>query len=229
MLDLPVTDNNAEQFGLHAEDRVVRGPGPVKAETSGSIELTPPRVTPITQELTAGDSELAAFSKAEQGEFRYHYVTFCATFLPDDAGFDTARLGIELGPNHPPDAVTAWSMSPQLLADSKKISATAKLGINFKLFTAEFGGEREIPGQTWFLRRRNEQTAKPYWEFQRTEVSAIDGQFRFHLVTRAVANLPAFGALSAHASINNRSFWIFRRSDPAAKPAKLRFDLPLTT
>ena len=96
MLDLPVTDNNAEQFGLHAEDRVVRGPGPVTAETSGSIELTLPRVTSITPELTAGDPELAAFWKAEQGKFCYHYVTFRATFLPDNAGFDEARIAIQL-------------------------------------------------------------------------------------------------------------------------------------
>ena len=229
MINLPVNSNNAERFDLHAEDRVMRGPGSIAAETSGSIELTQPLITSITQELTDGDPVLAAFWRAEQGKFRYHYVTFRATFLPDNAGFDNARVAIQLGPNQPPDAVIAWSMSPQLLADSKKMSESAKLDIDFKLVKAEFGEEREIPGQTWFLRRLKEQTATPYWEFQRTKVSAIDGQFCFHLVTRTVANLPAFGELSARATINKRSFWIFRRSDTAATPASMRFDLPLTT
>ena len=231
MLDLPISSNNAERFGLHAEDRVTRGPspGPITAETSGSIELTPPRVILITPELTAGDPELAAFCKAEQGKFRYHYVTFRATFLPDNAGFADARLAIQLGPNLSPDAVIAWSMSPQLLVDSKKISESAKLGIDFKLMKVEFDVGGVTPVQTWFLRRRNEQTATPFWEFQRTDVSAIDGQFCFHLVTRTVADLPAFGVLSARATINHRSFWIFRRSDTAARPASMRFDLPLTT
>ena len=120
-------------------------------------------------------------------------------------------------------------MSPELMADTYKKAESAKLGVDLKLVRAEINGGTVTSGQTWFLRRRNEQTATPYWEFHRTDVSAIDGQFRFHLVTRAVADLPAFGALSARATINQRSFWIFRRSDSAATPASIRFELPRTT
>jgi hypothetical protein len=128
MLDLPSIDGGAEQFGLHGEDRGVRGIAPRIPETSATIALTPARGTPITRELTADDPELAAFWQAEQGKFRYHYVTFRATFVPDAAGFDDARLAVQLGPSEPANGVIAWSISPQLLADPTKSSESAKIG-----------------------------------------------------------------------------------------------------
>src|SRR4051812_43891218 len=121
MLDLPIAESGAEVFGLHPEERRVRGVRTEIADTQASVELTRPFVTPITQDLAAGDPELLAFWKAEQGRFHYHYVTFRATFIPDDIGFDTARIAVQLEPSPYENAVIAWSMSPLLITDPSKV------------------------------------------------------------------------------------------------------------
>lgn len=226
MLELKAGEGEVERFGLQATERALRGAEPAAAQADAAIELTRPHVTPLTQALSASDPELAAFWTAEQGRYRYDYVTFRASFLPGAEGFDAARLAVQLGPAGPQDGVIAWSLAPLLLSDGTKAKESAKLGLDLKLLKVEIGAEEEAARQDWFLRAWKEHTPTPFWELRRSAAAEIAGTFRFHLVTRAPAGAAGFGTLSARATIKGRSFWIFRRADATAAQAEIRFDLP---
>jgi hypothetical protein len=228
MINLSAIDGRAQRFRLVPDARVTRG-GKAKlgvAPISAFIEITEPLVTPVTKALVADDAALAAFWGAEKGRFHYDYVTFRCTLIPaDGAPFEKAWLEVDLEPRAEGRGPIAYSMEPDKIVDVKTLSDSVKLGADLKLVSSEAGTTIERKAEDYVLRAWREQTAQPYWAFNRTDTVPLTGTFRFHLVTRTPADIEGSGRLTARAVVARRTFWIFESEASAGAPASLTFSL----
>ena len=228
MINLSPAEGPVQRFGLVPETRVTRRAmiDPGKAPTSAFIEITQPLVTPVTKALVAGDPELAAFWEAEKRSFRYDYVMFRCTLIPAEGmPFEKAWLEVQLAPEAADKGPIAYSMAPDKIVDVKSLKDTAKIGADLKFLKAAMGTEEGREVGEYVLRAWREQSATPYWSFNKTESTALTGTFRFHLIIRAPIEVDGSGRLTAKAVVAQRSFFIFKGEAPAGEPASLTFTL----
>jgi hypothetical protein len=228
VIEFAAEEGPVQRFGFVPDTRVTRDAGvsPASTLTSAFIEITEPLVTRLTEVLVAGDPELATFWRAEKDRFRYDYVTFRCTLIPASAQpFEKAWLEVQLGPREAGKGPIAYSMAPDRIVDVKTLSDSAKIGGDFKLIKSEAKSGTERQAEDYVLRAWREQTAEPYWTFNKTETVPLTGTFKFHLVTRTPVDVEGSGKLTARAVVEKRTFYLFNRESPVGEPASLTFAL----
>mgnify|MGYP006276405239 CR=1 FL=1 len=194
--------------------------------TAGWIEASEAAVIPLTEKVASSDTELAAFQAAEAATHVYHYVSFACSFGPaEKTPFDRAWLQVELSAAGRAGTTTAWSMSPRNVWDKAEVSTTANVGAEFKLISTGIEAGISTESKVYFLRAYRERTARPYWEFRATQTSSIDGSHRFHMVTRTSKGAAGRGRLNLSATMRTRKFLMLTRSEAAAAPPAITFDL----
>jgi hypothetical protein len=209
VIELPDGDGDLNRFSLTGMSRRVRSEGVAAPQTTDAIiGITSPFSTPITKGLIGNDTELAAFWAAEKGRFRYDFLTFRCSFEPADRPIDKAWIEIAFDPKADGGPI-AWSMAPAQVADKQTLSQSAKLTGQFKLVGAEVGSTKEMDVNTWVVRSRMVPPTTPYWEFQATEATALDGDFKLQIVVRTAASQQARGRITARAVIAAQTFLLF--------------------
>jgi hypothetical protein len=225
VIELPDGDGELNRFGLTEQSRLVRNLAVTGPQTTNAIiGITSPFSTPITKGLIGDDTELAAFWAAEKGRFRYDYLTFRCSFEPADRPIDKAWIEVALDPKADGGPI-AWSMAPAQVTDKQTLTESAKLTGAFKLVSGEVAATKEMDVNNWVVRSRMGQPTTPYWEFQATESTPLDGDFKLQIVVRTAASLLAKGRITARAVIAAQTFLLFTLEAAREQSVGVDFEL----
>lgn len=226
MITLATSPGQGERFVLAENSRITRSAGYSPLHLDSWIDISKPAVIPLSEELIGNDKELLAFWEAEKSRYRYDYVSLSCSFGPAEGTlFTKAWVEVELTSQESDQKPIAWSMAPEEVIDSAKLTQTDKLGAEFKLLSGEVQQQIEHSSKEWFLRAFRERSAQPYWEFRTTTQSPIAGSWKLSLVTRSPIGAVGTGKLSLRAVVEKRTFLIFRKNQSVEEPASILFDL----
>lgn len=226
MLTLEPPDRPRHRYSLIEDSRNTRKAGDQPAHVRGWIELSEAAIIPLDADLAKTSAELASFYKAEAETHHYHYVSFTCSFGPAEGEpFERAWLEVYLSASGGGTEPVAWSLSPKDAWDDIELSSKANIGAEFELISAGVDVETKQGGKSYFLRAYRERLKNPYWEFRSTDTTRIDGTYRFHMITRALAGTVGIGVLKLSATIMKRKFLILTSEEQANAPPEVTFDL----
>jgi hypothetical protein len=226
-MELPQASGELSSYALREETRLVRNgsAAPAPAAADAAIQLSTPRVLPLTEELIGDDAELKAFWKAERGRFRYDYVSFRCGFLPGARTIDSAWVKVLLAPAGDGGPV-AWSIFPQEVTEQQKVVEAAKVTSQLKLLGSELSASTESVAKSWLVRGHLTPERSPSWEITPTAATPLNGDIKLYLVLRSPAAAAGGGQVTAGASIAGRRFLLMPLERPEQQAASLGFELP---
>lgn len=174
------------------------GPGPAGGDgpepLAGRVRIGGPHAVRLTPEELAADPELARYAKDQAALYDHYLVRLAITFAtgPREPRLEFAHVGITLSSTGWAPQPVVHSMDPLRLTDEVRSQRSWRLGPQLALLGAEaslgeLGRTRDFTTHQPLVQAMDLGSARPAWEFRRTEATELTGSYPLGLVVRCGA------------------------------------------
>lgn len=166
---------------------------------TGRVVLGGPVAVPVTAELVAQDTGLAAFLAQEAGTAMYHLLHLSLTCPggAQDPALHTVNVDLTLVSGERAFRPVAWSMTPQQLTGPAGATARAQLGPQLGFVGHSGAWQRERVS----LEALRELRSDPGWQLRHTHTTRIGGTYRLAMVVRAPRTAMSWAGVAVGATV----------------------------